>query len=111
MSEILNLKQILEHSRVKKGIYNFLCMKGSSDFPFGRFFIPESEQEQFWRVYGLAAPFFTAECSPKLVYRPPQRVRQPLNIDVDLRFEEETNIPTAVHGKFAVCIAQSSSNY
>ena len=52
MSEITNLKQILEQNRVKNGIYNFLCMKGGSDFPFGRFFIPE---ENKWITLKLSA--------------------------------------------------------
>ena len=104
---MIPLKTFLETYRAKKGEpRNFVCLKKSTGiFRQGNFFIPENKQEELWSLWGKAAPDFTESNCPTLVYKPPERTVQPLQLDVDLRFEQKTEVPLKQHVGFAEMLA------
>ena len=78
-----NLRDFLEAHRIKgKAQRNFVCLQKSTGmYRMGNFFIPENKQDDLWALYSRAAPDFTENDCPTLVYRPPERSVQPLQID------------------------------
>ena len=107
MNELTNLRDFLESRRIgPNDEFNFLLMNTLGIFHQGRFFIRKDEQKVLWSLWGDASPYFKEGNSPALVYRPPSRHHQPLNLDVDLRFEKEVAIPPEVHAAFAKEVAR-----
>ena len=102
------LKSFLEEYRIKdKARRNFVCLRKSTGlFRQGSFFIPANKQDDLWELWRKAAPSFTETNCPTLVYRPPERTVQPLQIDIDLRFEQETLVPVNLHFRFAEKLAR-----
>ena len=107
MSELLIMKRFLDSHRSKKGFpYNFVCLKKATGiFRQGTFFIPEAHRADFWKYYSDAVPHFSAENCPSIAYKPPSRTMQPLCIDVDFRFSNETKLDPSGTFKFTVDIA------
>ena len=104
---MLALKIFLEEHRIHwKERRNFVCLKKATGiFRQGNFHIPANKQADLWKLYGEAAPSFTELNCPTLVYRPPERTVQPLQIDCDLRFVQETKVPVNIHFRFAQKLA------
>ena len=105
---MLSLRDFLEEHRTrKKEKRNFVCLQKSTGlFRQGNFMIPATKQEDLWELWRLAAPEFTEENCPTLVYRPPVCQCQPLQIDIDLRFQQVTEVPVNVHVRFAEKLAK-----
>ena len=106
---MISLKKFLESCRTRNKVYNFVCLhKGTGIFKQGTFFIPQSRAKEFWHLYSLAFPNFTENDCPSLVYAAKKLkcVLQPLFIDVDLEYEEETKLDSNIHQKFTIKIAE-----